>query len=52
MLIGGLVESSFARAARFGAGWVASLLSRDMLVSGVSAVTKGGPGRDDPVRHR
>ncbi|MEV4257059.1 LLM class flavin-dependent oxidoreductase [Spirillospora sp. NPDC049652] len=50
LLIGGLIAAGYARAARFGDGWVAPTLSLDMLVNGVRGVTEawaaaGRPGK-------
>lgn len=50
LLIGGLAPPGYARAARFGEGWVAPLLGREALVNGVKAVNEewvraGRPGR-------
>jgi alkanesulfonate monooxygenase SsuD/methylene tetrahydromethanopterin reductase-like flavin-dependent oxidoreductase (luciferase family) len=39
LLIGGLVRASYARAARFADGWVAPLLSKDLLLQGIDGVT-------------
>ena len=40
LLIGGLVQAGYARAARFGDGWVAPTLSRELLANGVAGVTE------------
>jgi alkanesulfonate monooxygenase SsuD/methylene tetrahydromethanopterin reductase-like flavin-dependent oxidoreductase (luciferase family) len=40
LLIGGLVQSGYARAARFGDGWVAPMLSQELLVNGIRAVAE------------
>jgi alkanesulfonate monooxygenase SsuD/methylene tetrahydromethanopterin reductase-like flavin-dependent oxidoreductase (luciferase family) len=40
LLIGGLAAAGYARAARFGEGWVAPLLGQDLLVDGVRQVTE------------
>jgi alkanesulfonate monooxygenase SsuD/methylene tetrahydromethanopterin reductase-like flavin-dependent oxidoreductase (luciferase family) len=50
LLIAGLVRAGYARAARFGDGWVAPLLSRQILDDGVRGVTAawieaGRPGK-------
>ncbi|MQA12550.1 MAG: LLM class flavin-dependent oxidoreductase [Pseudonocardiaceae bacterium] len=50
LLIGGLIQPGYARAARFGHGWVAPMLSREFLADGVEGVTKewvkaGRPGK-------
>lgn len=50
LLIAGLVPAGYARAARFGDGWVAPLLDRQLLDDGVRAVTAawvaaGRPGK-------
>lgn len=50
LLIGGLISAAFARAARFGDGWVAPTLSLDLLVNGVQGATgawaeAGRPGK-------
>ncbi|WP_131736343.1 LLM class flavin-dependent oxidoreductase [Actinomadura roseirufa] len=50
LLIGGLAPAPYARAARVGEGWVAPLLSLDLLVNGIQGVTgawaeAGRPGK-------
>jgi alkanesulfonate monooxygenase SsuD/methylene tetrahydromethanopterin reductase-like flavin-dependent oxidoreductase (luciferase family) len=49
LLIAGLVKASYARAARFGDGWVAPLLSHQILRDGVRDVTEAwtAAGRAD-----
>jgi alkanesulfonate monooxygenase SsuD/methylene tetrahydromethanopterin reductase-like flavin-dependent oxidoreductase (luciferase family) len=39
LLFGGMAPRAYARAARFGSGWVAPLLGRELLVQGIEAVT-------------
>ncbi|WP_165367460.1 LLM class flavin-dependent oxidoreductase [Phytoactinopolyspora endophytica] len=40
LLIAGLVQAGYARAARFGDGWVAPTLSRELLTNGVRGVNE------------
>lgn len=50
ILIGGTVEASYARAARVGDGWVAPLVSRDLLVNGIRGTTEAWAGANRPGR--
>ncbi|WP_151476269.1 LLM class flavin-dependent oxidoreductase [Streptomyces albicerus] len=50
LLIGGLAQAGFARAARFGEGWVAPVLGRDLLANGVKAVSEEWARADRPGR--
>nr|WP_277611475.1 LLM class flavin-dependent oxidoreductase [Streptomyces scabichelini] len=50
LFIGGLVQPGYARAARFGEGWVAPVSGREFLENGIRGVTEewaraGRPGR-------
>jgi alkanesulfonate monooxygenase SsuD/methylene tetrahydromethanopterin reductase-like flavin-dependent oxidoreductase (luciferase family) len=48
LLIGGLIQAGYARAARFGEGWVAPMLSRELLAKGVKGVTEEWAKADRP----
>ncbi|MCZ7537314.1 MAG: LLM class flavin-dependent oxidoreductase [Acidimicrobiia bacterium] len=52
LLFGGFVPAAFARAARFGTGWVAPSFGHDQLVAGVAGVRAAwkDAGRDDRPR--
>ncbi|MER6512977.1 LLM class flavin-dependent oxidoreductase [Nonomuraea sp. NPDC001636] len=50
LLIGGLIPAGYARAARFGDGWVAPTLSLDLLVKGVEGVTEAWARAERPGR--
>jgi alkanesulfonate monooxygenase SsuD/methylene tetrahydromethanopterin reductase-like flavin-dependent oxidoreductase (luciferase family) len=48
LLIGGLIQAGYARAARFGEGWVAPMLGRELLANGVKGVTEEWAKADRP----
>lgn len=45
LLFGGISAKAYARAARFGAGWVAPLMSRELLLAGIEGARKAWADR-------